>query len=131
MMTMIYPLLKSIHVISVAISITGFILRFVWMLRGSPLLQLRLVKVLPHIIDTLLLASAIGLTITISQYPGGHGWLTAKVLGLLAYIVLGSIAIKRGKTRQVRLVAGIAALAVVGYIVLVAIAKDPLLGMGR
>lgn len=80
---------------------------------------------LPHVIDTVLLASAIGLAILIRQYRGVNSWLTAKVVGVVAYIVLGSIALKRGRNRRVRLLAWIAALLAFGYIVLVAHRRDP------
>jgi uncharacterized membrane protein SirB2 len=65
-----YPLLKHIHVTSVVMSFAFFFVRWVWMLAGSPLLKAQLIKVLPHVIDTVLLASAIGLAILIRQYPG-------------------------------------------------------------
>ncbi len=74
----------------------------------------------PHVIDTVLLASAMALTATTSQYPFVQPWLTAKVLALLLYIVLGSVAIRHGRTRSVRIVAWLLALVVFGYIVAVA-----------
>ena len=94
-------LVKTIHVTCAILTIGGFTLRGYWMLRASPLLNNTWVKVLPHIIDTVLLVAGILLAINIAQYPGTHAWLTAKVLGLLAYIVLGSIALKRGRTRGI------------------------------
>ncbi len=97
------------------------------MLSGSPRLQQTWVKVVPHIIDTVLLASAIALTLRIQQYPFTHDWLTAKVLGLLLYIALGMIALKRGRSRRVRLLAWLAALAVFLYIVAVAVTHHALI----
>jgi uncharacterized membrane protein SirB2 len=94
------------------------------MLVESPLLQKKWVKVLPHIIDSLLLVSAIVLAIQIAQYPIVNGWLTAKVIALLVYIILGSIALKRGKTKRVRVIAGIFAMIVVFYLVSVAVTKS-------
>ena len=73
-------------------------------------LQLRWVRILPHAIDTILLASAIGLTILLEQYPFVHAWLTAKVLALVAYIVSGSLALKHARTVVSRNVASIVAL---------------------
>jgi len=122
-----YLLLKSIHISAVILSGTLFFTRGLWMLRGSPRLQQTWVKVVPHIIDTVLLASAIALTLRIQQYPFTHDWLTAKVLGLLLYIVLGMIALKRGRSRRVRLLAWLAALAVFLYIVAVAVTHDALI----
>lgn len=124
-----YFAVKPIHVTAVVISFSGFVLRGSWMLRSSPLLQARLTRVLPHVVDTLLLASAIWLVVTLQQYPLVNGWLTAKVLGLIVYILLGTIALRRGQTQRIRLIAWICALLVFAYIVLVALTKDPWLGI--
>lgn len=120
-----YLAVKSIHVGSVVISIAGFIARGALMLRGSPLLKARFVRVAPHVVDTVLLASAVWLAWFLRQYPFVDGWITAKVLGLLAYIVLGTIALRRGRSLRVRAAAFAAALATVAYVVTVAIAHDP------
>ena len=122
-------LLKAVHVGSALLSIAGFMLRGVWMLQGSPLLKARATRILPHVVDTLLLGSAIALALRIAQYPFVHAWLTAKVLALLAYIVLGSFALKRGRTRRTRNIAFAAALGVFLYIVAVAIARSPAAGL--
>lgn len=121
-----YTLLKNLHVICVVLSGAGFVLRGVWMLQGSPRLARRWVRVAPHIVDTVLLASAIALALMTGQYPLAHAWLTAKVAGLIAYIILGTLALKRGRTRGIRLAAFCGALAVYGYIVAVAMAKAAL-----
>lgn len=120
-----YYVAKSLHVGAVVVSVTGFAARGALMLSGSRLLEARFVRVAPHVVDTVLLASALWLCWIIRQYPFVQGWLTAKVLGLLVYIVLGSIALKRGRTRGVRVAAFVGALTVVGYIVSVALAHDP------
>ncbi|HWU67786.1 MAG TPA: SirB2 family protein [Stenotrophobium sp.] len=121
-----YPVLKIIHVGSVCLSLGLFMLRGGWMLADSPRLRQRWVKILPHVVDTTLLASAIGLVLMLRQYPFVQGWLTAKVLALVVYIVLGSIGLKYGRSKPVRMGACIAALAVFGYIVSVALTHDPL-----
>lgn len=121
-----YTALKYLHVGCVALSGTGFVVRGVWMLRGSALLTRRWVRVVPHVVDTLLLASALALAAMLHAYPGEQGWLTAKVFGLVAYIVLGTIALKRGRTRGVRVAAFAAALLVFAYIVAVAYSKSVL-----
>jgi len=93
------------------------------MMLNSPMLARRWVRVAPHVVDTVLLASAIALAVTIGQYPLVHGWLTAKLFGLVAYIVLGMVALKRGRTRAARITAFCGALLVFAYIVAVAITK--------
>ena len=94
--------------------------RWTWMISGSALLQHRLARTLPHIVDTLFLATGIWLTFTISQYPFTDAWLSAKLAGLAAYIVLGSLALKRAVTLRARRLAFVAALLVFGWIVTVA-----------
>ncbi|MEI2743302.1 MAG: SirB2 family protein [Candidatus Competibacter sp.] len=120
-----YVALKHLHLTAVVLSFTLFVLRGVWMLIDSPRLRRPWVRVVPHVIDTVLLASALGLVAILHQYPLVHGWLTAKVAALIVYIVLGSIALKRGSSKPVRAAAWIAALAVFGYIVSVALSRSP------
>lgn len=103
-----------------------FFLRGIWVLRDSPMMQQRWVKIAPHLIDTVLLTSAITLAVMLGISPLAAPWLAAKIAALLLYIVLGSIAIKRGKTRKIKLYAWLAAQAVFLYIVLTALAHDPL-----
>jgi uncharacterized membrane protein SirB2 len=117
---------KWIHVGSAALSLAGFAARGVLMLRGSALLATRFARIAPHVVDTVLLASALWLAWQLGQYPFVHGWLTAKLLALLAYIALGSIALRRGRTPRARAVALALALACAAYIVAVALARDAL-----
>lgn len=126
---MTYVALKHLHVTAVTISVLFFVVRGVWMLVDSPWLRVRFVRVAPHVVDTVLLASALALAATVRQYPFVHGWLTVKVLGLVAYVVLGTIALRRGRTRGVRAGAFVAALLCVGYVIGVAFTKSPLLGL--
>ena len=122
---MAYLLLKQLHLATIAITLTLFLLRGAWMVMGSSLLQARWVRIVPHLNDTLLLASGITLAVLMQQYPLVHGWLTAKLIALIVYIVLGTIALKRGKTRAQRIAAWFAALLVFGYMAAVAVTHDP------
>lgn len=122
---MAYLILKNLHLTTIAITLTLFVLRGAWMMTSSPLLQARWVRIVPHLNDSLLLASGIGLAVLIKQYPLTHGWLTAKFFALIAYIVLGTIALKRGRTRGQRISAWFAALLVFGYMAAVARAHAP------
>lgn len=123
---MSYLAVKHLHVTAVVVSLAFFALRGAWMLVGSRLLQARLVRVAPHVVDTVLLASAIWLAAAAGQYPFVDGWITAKVVGLVAYVVLGTIALRRGRSRAVRAVALVGALGTAAYIVSVALTKNPL-----
>lgn len=118
--------LKYVHVTCAVLTITGYFVRGVWMIRESPLLQNTWVKVVPHIVDTTLLGSAILLAARLRLYPFDHGWLTAKVLALIAYIAIGAIGLKYGKTKKIRVTAWIGALAIFAYIVLVALTREVL-----
>lgn len=124
MSTTAYLAVKWIHAGSAALSLAGFAARGVLMLRESPLLATRFARVAPHVVDTALLASALWLAWRLGQYPFVDGWLTAKVLALVAYIVLGSVALRRGRTRRARSVALVLALACAAYIVAVALTRD-------
>lgn len=120
-----YLLLKQVHIACAVLSIAGFAARGVLMLRESNLLQTRFVRMVPHAVDTVLLASALALAWLSGQYPFAQGWLTAKVLALAAYIVLGTVALKPGRSPAVRRAAFTLALATVLYIVSVALTRDP------
>ena len=119
-----YLPLKYLHVGCVAMSIALFVLRGALTLARVPWRDLRLLRVVPHVIDTILLASGIALATVIRQYPFVSGWLTAKVLGLVAYVMLGSLALRYGRTPALRATAFVAALAAVGYIVGTALHHD-------
>ena len=96
------------------------------MLQESELLQKKLVRIAPHIIDTVLLLAAIALVVLSEQYPITHPWLTVKVLALVAYIVLGVFALKRGKTKTARVIYLIAAITTFGFMVSVALTRNAL-----
>ena len=128
-----YLAIKHLHITFAALSGSFFLLRGFWMLPESPMLQRRWVKVVPHVVDTLLLGSALVLVFWSGQYPFVQAWLTAKVLALIVYIVLGTIALKRGKTKGVRTFALLAALATFAYILAVALTRQaaiPLQALG-
>ena len=119
-----YLVIKTLHISCVVLSISLFVLRGTLQLQSKPWRQWRLLRLAPHGVDTVLLSSALWLAWRIGQYPFVNGWLTAKVLGLIAYIVLGTIALKRGRTPGIRITAFCGALLTFAYIVAVAIAKS-------
>lgn len=126
-----YIAIKHLHVACVIVSISGFFLRGMLMVAESPILQQRWIKVVPHVNDATLLAAAIALSAMSGQYPFVDGWLTAKVFGLITYIILGSIALKAGRTRGVRIAAWLAAMVTFGYVVSVALTRNPAGFVGR
>jgi uncharacterized membrane protein SirB2 len=120
-----FLLLKGLHITCALTSYTLFLSRGIWQFRGSPVMRQRWVKIMPHVVDTLLLGSAIALAFVTHQYPFVDTWLTVKVGCLLIYIGLGFVALKYGKTITMRVLAWLAAQAVFAYIVLVAIFRNP------
>ena len=121
-----YMGLKHLHMLCAVLSILGFIIRGGMKLADSPLLQRKFFKIAPHIIDTVLLASAIGLLFTLQLNPLTQGWLIAKIIGLLLYIGLGLVVMRFASTRAIRATAYIAAIVVFGYILVVARTKTPI-----
>jgi uncharacterized membrane protein SirB2 len=121
-----YFTLKTIHQSAVALSLAGFVVRGAASLRGAAWVRGRIAKTLPHIVDTALLVSALLLAWQLRLTPGNAPWLTAKIVGLLLYIGLGVLALRPGPPLAVRASAWAAALAVFGWIVSVALTKNPL-----
>ncbi len=120
-----YALLKGLHVSAVALSGIFFLVRGVWMLRGSALLQHSWVRISPHVVDTVLLAAALGLLILLRLNPVVTPWLIAKLMALVGYIVFGSVALKRGRTRRTRIITLLIALGLFAYMVGTALTRDP------
>ncbi|MCB1687379.1 MAG: SirB2 family protein [Halioglobus sp.] len=118
--------LKLIHVTCAFLSIAGFSLRGYWMIRDNPLLQHRVVRRLPHLVDTLLLLSALMLLVVWGLSPLETPWLVAKLIALLVYIALGMVALRFGRSKGIRVGAWLLALVTAGYIVSVAYSKNPL-----
>ncbi len=125
-MTEYYLLLRHAHIGCAILTIALFVLRGGMMLAESPWQRNVVLRYLPHFVDTVLLTTALMLTTAIHQYPFSTGWVTMKVVLLVAYIVLGSIALKRGRTKSIRVAALVAALATIGFLVTVARAHHPL-----
>jgi uncharacterized membrane protein SirB2 len=121
-----YATLKLIHQGAVAISITGFFARGAGALAGAGWARGRVARTLPHIVDTVLLATAVALAWMLRLNPLDHPWLAAKIVGLLAYIGLGMVALKLGRPIALRAAAWGAALLCFAQIVATAITKDPL-----
>lgn len=120
-----YLALKHIHLTFVALSLLAFFVRGLWLFMNSSMLSKKWVKILPHIISTILLVSGIVLAVHLSMSPGSQPWLMAKIVGLIAYIGLGVAAFKVPNPAARKLL-WISALIVFAYIVSVAITKNPL-----
>ena len=120
-----YLQLRALHVAAVGVSVTLLLVRALIGLRSGPAAVPLPLRILPHAVDTALLASAVCLAIVMHQYPFVDGWLTAKFLALCAYVVVGTVAVKRGRTPAVRAGALVGALLIFAYIVGTALRHDP------
>lgn len=118
--------MKTIHIICVVLSFSGFFVRGIWMMQDSVRLKQRWVKTAPHIIDTLLLTSAIVLAVQWRISPFEQPWLMAKIIALLVYIGAGMVALRFGRTKNIRISAWVFGLLTFLYIVSVAVSKSVL-----
>jgi uncharacterized membrane protein SirB2 len=121
-----YPQIKFVHVLCVILSGSLFTLRGLMMFAGSRLANHAAVRYLSYAIDTTLLTAALMLVTILHQYPFVQAWLTVKVLLLVVYIVLGAFALRRARTRRMRAICYVAALATFASIVGVALTHNPL-----
>jgi uncharacterized membrane protein SirB2 len=119
-----YLTLKTIHIGFATLSIAGFILRGVWMFRRSAVLGRAIVRIAPHVIDTAFLITGIWLVVELQLSVAQQSWLIAKFIALILYIAFGAIALRRGRTMQIRTAAFIAALSTYLYIVGVALHRS-------
>ncbi|QTN23796.1 SirB2 family protein [Rhizobacter sp. AJA081-3] len=119
-----YATLKLVHQGAVALSIAGFFARGLGSLAGAAWVRARAARTLPHVVDTVLLGSAVGLAWLLQLNPLTTPWLAAKIAGLLAYIGLGLVALRPQRPPAQRALAWIAALLCFAQIVAVAITKQ-------
>ena len=121
-----YLIIKNIHMAFATLTIIGFLLRGYWRISDSNLIQNRAMKIVPHAIDAMFLATGIGLLMMLNLNPMQHPWLLAKFVALFAYVGLGMVAFRFGRTQEIRLMAYVGALASFAFVVGTAIAKSPL-----
>lgn len=121
-----YPILKHLHMALATLAIAGFLLRGFWQFSGSALRHAPLTRTLPHVNDTLFLASGIALIHVLGLPWLELPWLHAKFAGLAAYIVFGMIAFRFARSTPARIAAFAAAVASFAYVVGAALARSPL-----
>ena len=121
-----YPQIKWVHITAVLSSGALFALRGLALQFGARWVMAAPLRYLSYSIDVVLLTAALLLATLLHQYPFVHGWLTAKVLLLVCYIVLGSLALKRGSTAAIRRWCWLLALCIYGFIISIARAHHPL-----
>ena len=97
-----YPQIKWVHVAAVLASGSLFLVRGIAVHAGARWPMTAPLRYLSYTIDTVLLTAALMLVTILHQYPFVHGWLTVKILLLVIYVGLGTYALKRGRTRTIR-----------------------------
>lgn len=129
---MTIAMLLTLHLICVALSVSLFVARYWWRYCGHALAAARWTRIVPPVIDTLLLFSGIGLIVKthILPFTESGPWLTEKLFGVIIYIVLGFIALdyRQARSQQARFIAFPLALVVLYIIIKLATTKIPLLG---
>ncbi len=115
------PWLKYFHVTCVTLSLCGFSLRAYWRLHSPQRLSQPWVRRLPHWVDTLLFTSGLAMALLYWWPLWQQPWLLAKLTALIAYILVGAMALRQGRPWQVVL-----ALALFLYMVAVALTKNPM-----
>lgn len=126
-----YGLLKLIHVTCVVASGAGFALRGALALSGAAPVSPRWLRVLPHVVDTVLLGSALAMVAIARLWPHQQPWLATKIALLVVYVILGTLALGRARTQLGRRMAFAGALLAFAWIVGVALTRHPLPGLMR
>jgi uncharacterized membrane protein SirB2 len=127
---MAWPLVKQLHVSFALLTACSFCLRAYWMLNAPALLRRPWVRRLPHVIDALLFATGLGMAWGLHISPLAHPWLAAKLGAIVVYVIIGSIALTRGRSRRARMLALVLSVLVLMYIFAVALTHDPQAGLG-
>jgi uncharacterized membrane protein SirB2 len=122
-----YDLVTHLHLTAIGLSVLLFLLRFILNAKQSPMMRQKWLKILPHIVDTVLLLSAATLCVLLKQYPFVDAWVTEKLIGLVMYVFMVTLALKLGKTVFIRTVGLLGALSWIAYAGIVAVTKQPLL----
>jgi len=120
----LYDLLKLAHVTCVVISGSLFIYRFARMNTRPDQPPPKTLKVVPHINDTILLGCALGMLYVAGINPFTMPWLFAKILALLAYIIIGAICMRSIPGSKQQTVSFVAAISIFAYILLVGLSKQ-------
>ncbi len=125
-----WALLKQLHVLLAILTAFSFCLRGYWMLGRSPKLEAPWTRRLPHVVDALLLLTGLTMAVGLAISPLAHPWLAAKLVAIVVYVIIGSVALKRGRTYRQRVLALGLSVLVLLYVFAAALSHDPSLGLG-
>lgn len=122
-----YTGIKHFHLLLIGLSVGLFLIRFILSEMKSPILQKKWLKILPHLVDTLLIVSAVTLCVLIEQYPFANAWVTEKLLALLLYVFMVTLALKMARTVFMKYIGLLGAISWVAFAGMVAVSKQPIL----
>lgn len=117
---------KHLHLTAIALSFALFAIRFVLVMKSSPMLQKKWLKITPHIVDTLLIISIVMLCVELSVYPFANEWATSKLIGLVLYILSVAFALKWARNNVMRIVGFAGAIAWLTITASIAVSKNTL-----
>jgi uncharacterized membrane protein SirB2 len=121
-----YPEIKLVHVTAAITSGSLFLLRGIAANWGGSWAMARPVRYLSYSIDIVLLSAGLLLLTILPSAVYSNGWLALKLALLVVYIGLGMLALKRGRTANIRRGCFLAAIAVYLCVFLIARTHDPL-----
>jgi uncharacterized membrane protein SirB2 len=121
-----YPQIRFVHILAISLSGSLFALRGLGMLAGARWPQAFVARYLSYTIDTVLLTAALMLVAILPAAMFANHWLTVKLVLVVAYVVLGVFALRRGRSRTIRATCYVAALLVFATIVGIARMHHPL-----
>ncbi len=109
--------MKHLHLLFVVLTISSFVIRLLLAEFKPEILQNKALKILPHIIDTVLLLSGLALVFQGNWLDGDFGWIISKIVLLVAYVGLGVVAMHSlGLKRWIAGAGAIAAFVTIGMI---------------
>jgi len=121
-----YLTLKYLHIICVAGSFSLFFIRGIWLLRSYPHAQEPWIRALPHVIDTLLVASAIGMLALAPKGIWDGDWMLIKVVLVVVYAVMSVLLLRLAKSKIQKILLWVAALLVFLFATTVSVLHHPL-----
>jgi len=124
-MSDVFSLLKIIHISTVVFTGSYFFIRGLALINHQQWYKEIRARKVSRYNDTTLLLSGMGMAALMEQYPFIDAWLTAKILLIVIYIILGMLALYWLQSWKQKILAGLAALLVYGYIVGIALSKNP------
>jgi uncharacterized membrane protein SirB2 len=122
-----YGQIKAVHVAAVLVSGVLFLMRGLMVQSGHKALAMTAwIRYASYSVDTVLLTAALVLAAILPAALFANHWLALKIGLLVAYVVLGSLALKRAQSARARTAAFVAALVVYVTIIGIARAHHPL-----